>query len=134
DTVAPSAPSGLGATSASTSQINLAWAASTDNVSVTGYRVERCQGVGCATFAQIAAPSGTSFSDSGLTAATGYSYRVRAADAGGNPSTYSNIATATTAAPDTTAPTVSMTAPSAGATVSGTTTITASAADNIGVV
>src|SRR6185436_2065164 len=51
-----------------------------------------------------------------------------------NLSTYSNIATATTAAPDTTAPTVSMTAPAAGASVSGTTTITATAADNIGVV
>src|SRR6185295_18818163 len=36
--------------------------------------------------------------------------------------------------PDTTPPTVSMTAPASGATVSGTTTITASAADNIGVV
>src|SRR6185503_13319193 len=37
-------------------------------------------------------------------------------------------------APDTTPPTVSMTAPAAGASVSGTTTITATAADNIGVV
>jgi len=96
--------------------------------------VERCQGAGCSTFAQIAAPSATSFSDSGLTAATGYSYRVRATDAAGNLSSYSSIATATTSSvADATPPTVSMSAPSAGATVSGTTTVTASAADNIGV-
>ena len=51
---------------------------------VTGYRVERCQGAGCTTFAQIATPTGTSFSDTGLTAGTSYSYRVRAMDAAGN--------------------------------------------------
>ena len=44
DTQAPTAPSGLSATAASSSQINLSWSASTDNVGVTGYRVERCQG------------------------------------------------------------------------------------------
>ena len=37
----------VGATAASSSQINLTWTASTDNVGVTGYRVERCQGAGC---------------------------------------------------------------------------------------
>src|SRR5258706_6636419 len=134
DTSAPSAPAGLSATTASVSQINLAWSASTDNVGVTGYRVERCQGAGCTTFAQIATPAGTSFSDTGLAAATSYSYRARAVDAAGNLSAYSSTAFATTPAPDTMAPTVSMTAPATGATVSATTTITASAADNIGVV
>jgi len=49
------APTGLSATAASSAQINLAWTASTDNVGVTGYRVESCQGTGCTTFAQIAA-------------------------------------------------------------------------------
>jgi len=36
----------LTATAASASQINLAWTASTDNVGVTGYMVERCTGAG----------------------------------------------------------------------------------------
>ena len=40
----------------------------TDNVAVSGYRVERCQGAGCSNFAQIATPSGTSYSDTGRTA------------------------------------------------------------------
>ena len=73
-------------------QINLAWTAATDNVGVTGYRVERCQGAGCSNFAQIATPSGTTFNDTGLTAATSYSYRVRATDAAGNLSGYSSVA------------------------------------------
>ena len=35
------------------------WTAATDNVGVTGYLVERCQGAGCTNFAQIATPTGT---------------------------------------------------------------------------
>jgi len=96
DTTPPFAPTGMSATAAGTSQINLAWAAATDNVGVTGYRLERCQGVGCSAFAQIATPSGTSFSNTGLAAATSYSYRVRAVDAAGNLGGYSNVASATT--------------------------------------
>ncbi len=96
DTTPPTAPSGLAATAISTSQINLSWTASTDNVGVTGYRVERCQGTNCSNFAQVATPAGITFSDTGLAASTSYSYRVRASDAAGNLSGYSNTASATT--------------------------------------
>ncbi len=51
DTQPPTAPTNLTATAAGSAQINLSWAASTDNVGVTGYRVERCQGAGCTNFA-----------------------------------------------------------------------------------
>jgi chitodextrinase len=98
DTQPPSAPSSLTATAVSTSQINLAWTASTDNVGVTSYLVERCAGAGCATFAQITTVPGTTFSNTGLAANTSYSYRVRATDAAGNPSGYSNVASAVTQA------------------------------------
>ena len=105
DTQAPGAPGTLTATAASPSQINLGWGAATDNVGVTGYRVERCAGVSCANFAQIATPATTSYSDATATASTTYSYRVRAVDAAVNLGTYSNIATAATPAPtDTQAP------------------------------
>ena len=104
DTAAPTAPTGLTATAAASSQINLSWTASTDNVGVTGYQVERCQGAGCTNFVQVLTPTGTSVSDTGLTAGTSYSYRVRATDAAGNLSGYSNTATATPAS-DTTPPT-----------------------------
>ena len=107
DTQPPTAPTGLSATVVSASQINLAWTASTDNVGVTGYRVERCLGGGCSNFVQVSTPPSTSFNDTGLAASTSYSYRVRAADAAGNLSGYSSIQNATTqAGPDTQPPTV----------------------------
>ena len=87
----------------SASQINLAWTGSTDNVAVANYRVERCQGATCTTFVQVATPTGTTYNDIGLTTATTYRYRVRAADAAGNFSGYTAIQNATT--PDTQAPT-----------------------------
>ena len=111
DTTAPSAPSSLTATPASGTQINLSWTASTDNVGVTGYQVERCQGAGCSSFALITTATGTTYNDTGLTAGTSYTYRVRATDAPGNLSAYSNTATQTTTPPDTTPPAVSSVSP-----------------------
>jgi hypothetical protein len=76
------APIGLTATPVSATQINLTWMDSTTNE--TGFRVERCSGAGCTTFAQVGtdlAANTTSYSDIGLTAATSYSYRVRAFNA-----------------------------------------------------
>jgi chitodextrinase len=106
DTQSPTAPTNLTATATSSSRINLTWTASTDNVGVAGYRIERCQGANCTAFVQIATPAGTSFSDTSLSASTTYRYRARAADGAGNVSSYSNTATATTqAAADTQAPT-----------------------------
>jgi chitodextrinase len=107
DTTPPTVPTNLTATVISATQINLTWTASTDNVGVTGYQVDRCQGAGCSSFAQIATPSGASFNDLGLSPSTSYSYKVRATDAAGNLSVFSLTATNTTqAAPDTTPPTV----------------------------
>jgi hypothetical protein len=97
----PAAPTGLTATAISTSQINLSW---TDNAAnETGFYVERCTGASCSSFTQIASLGAnvTSYSNTGLSASTSYSYRVRAYNTGGN-SGYSNTASATTQA----APTV----------------------------
>ena len=112
DTQAPTWPpsSTITATAASSSQINLAWSAAVDNVGVTSYRIERCQGAGCSNFVQIGTvtgnPPATTYPDSGLTANTPYSYRVRATDAVPNLSAYSNTASATTlSTSDTQAPT-----------------------------
>jgi chitodextrinase len=97
DTQAPTAPGGLAATASSSTQIGLSWTASTDNVGVSGYRIERCTGASCTSFAQIGTTSGaTTFTNTGLTASTAYRYRVRANDAAGNLGAYSNIVSATT--------------------------------------
>src|SRR5262249_3061643 len=99
DTQAPTAPASLTATAGSSTQINLSWAASTDNVAVTNYLIERCQGAGCSTFAQIGTTAATTFNNTGLTATTSYSYRVRATDAANNLGGYSPQASATTLTP-----------------------------------
>ncbi len=91
DTQPPTAPANLTATAASSSQINLTWSASTDNVGVTGYRILRGG-------TQVGTSTGTSYSDTGLAANTPYSYVVQAVDAAGNVSPNSNTATATTQA------------------------------------
>jgi uncharacterized repeat protein (TIGR01451 family) len=97
DTTPPTPPSGL-TTTPGTGQISLSWTASTDDRAVAGYLVERCQGAGCTTFAQVAAPTGTgtTFVDTGLAASTIYAYRVRATDAANNRGPYSNVSAATT--------------------------------------
>src|SRR5204863_519998 len=80
DTTPPTTPIGLTAAVAGSSNpsgANLSWSASTDNVGVTGYIVRR-NGV------QVATPVTTSFADTGLSAATTYSYTVAARDAAGN--------------------------------------------------
>src|SRR5262249_35655339 len=61
------------------------------------YLVERCTGSGCSNFAPIGTSPTTAFKDTTVSANNSYTYRVRAADAGGNTGPYSNLATATTA-------------------------------------
>jgi fibronectin type 3 domain-containing protein len=130
DTTPPTPPTNLTATAASATQINLAWTASTDNVGVTGYKVERCQGSGCANFAQIATPTAITFSDSGLTGSTSYSYRVRATDAAGNLSGYSNTATTSTLASGNISVTISP--PRGGITTAQTMAFTATVKNDVG--
>jgi len=123
DTTPPTPPAGLSATASGTS-INLSWTASTDSVGVTGYEVERCQGTDCSGFALIATVTTTSMVDSGVSASTAYSYRVRAKDLAGNTSPYSNTASATTATPPPPTPppsSLTTTFPTAVTVVTGTT-------------
>src|SRR5213596_3733854 len=112
DTTPPSTPTGLTAAAAGSTGANLSWSAWTDNVGVTGYIVRR-NGV------QVATPATTSYADTGLSAATTYSYTVAARDAAGNispDSTSVSVTTGSTA--DTTAPTTptGLTAAAAGST------------------
>jgi chitodextrinase len=83
DTTAPSKPSNMNVLVVGTNQIGIDWAASTDNVGVTGYEVYR-GGV------LVGTVTTTHVLDSGLAASTQYSYQVRAIDAAGNRSTASN--------------------------------------------
>lgn len=79
DRIPPSAPTGLQATAISTSRIDLTWNASTDNVGVAGYKVFR-------NGQQVGTTVSTSFSDTGLSTSTAYTYTVAAYDAALNTS------------------------------------------------
>jgi chitodextrinase len=80
----------------SSSQINLKWNASTDNVAVTGYQVFLND-------KPLATTTSTSYSHTGLTAGTTYNYRVSAYDAASNKSPLSASVSATTSTSSTTA-------------------------------
>src|SRR2546426_133746 len=100
DTVAPSTPAGLTASAVSSSRIKLSWLAATDNVRVIRYNVYR----NCV---QIDIVAGTSYANTGLAAATTYSYTVLAYDTSWNASAQSSAVSATTKAPaDTQAPSI----------------------------
>ena len=132
DTVPPSAPGSLAATG-SIGTATLTWTASTDNRGVVNYNVHRAttSGFTPTTANRIAQPATPGYANTGLSAGT-YYYLVTAQDAAGNISAASNQASATVTS-DTTAPTVSMTAPANGATVSNSVTVSANASDNVGV-
>lgn len=89
DATPPSIPQNLTAIATGQSEIDLSWDASTDNVGVAGYHIFRDSVL-------IADVPGTSYTDSGLTPATTYTYTVRAYDPTGNESADSNAASATT--------------------------------------
>src|SRR2546421_4218759 len=123
DTTPPSVPTGLRATAVSSSQINLSWAASSDNVGVSGYRVFR-------NGAQIATTSATSFTNQGLSPCSPTTTAV-APDAAADSQTSAPVpvTAATAPPPDTTPPTVSIISPVNGQTVQGTLTVSANASD-----
>ena len=97
DTEDPTAPQNLTATAVSPSQIDLAWEASADNVAVTSYEIYRDD-----VLLTTIGPA-TSYSDSVIAPAT-HKYEVRALDAAGNVSAFSNSDTATVTPPDTEPP------------------------------
>ena len=91
DNIPPSTPTGLVA-AAGDKQVALSWNGSTDNVGVVGYLVYR-------NGTQVAQTTATTYTDSGLTDGTSYSYTVVAFDAAGNVSTASTAVSATPLAP-----------------------------------
>lgn len=89
DTQAPTAPSSLSSFNVTNTSATLNWSASSDNVSVTGYRIYR-------NGSSIGTVTGTSANVTGLSASTSYTFYVRAYDAAGNTSSNSNTLNVTT--------------------------------------
>ncbi|HZV81563.1 MAG TPA: putative Ig domain-containing protein, partial [Geobacteraceae bacterium] len=98
-TALPIAPSTLTATMVSSSQINLAWTASS-TTDLSGYAIERCTGTGCMDFVQIATVTpytATAYANADIASSTTFRYRVRGyKTTGGVYTGYSNIAESAT--------------------------------------
>ena len=90
DTTAPTVPANISAIAASSSRIDVAWNGSLDTVGVAGYLVYR-------NGAQVGNVTSTlTFSDTGLSANTTYTYKIAAYDGAGNVSAQSAAASAAT--------------------------------------
>ncbi len=91
DTQAPTAPANLVSTGKSGNSVSLAWHASSDNVGVTGYDVYQNGN-------KVLSVGGTTLSATvtGLSPNTSYTFMVKAKDAAGNESPYSNAVSVTT--------------------------------------
>jgi|GEM_PF-890409 len=84
DTTAPSTPTNLRATAVSSSEVSLSWLASTDASGIAGYNIYRSTGLGIATLITSTSGTGTTYSNTGLSTNTSYTYRVVARDASTN--------------------------------------------------
>ncbi|RYJ53344.1 T9SS type A sorting domain-containing protein [Flavobacterium petrolei] len=91
DTVAPTAPANLTAAATTSSSTNLSWTAATDNVAVTGYSIYNGATL-------VTTVTGLTYSATGLSASTAYTFTVKAKDAAGNLSVASNAVAVTTSA------------------------------------
>jgi uncharacterized protein YkwD len=91
DTQPPTAPAITQAAATSSTAITIAWSASSDNVGVRGYQVLR-------NGAAVANTASLGFTDSNLSPGANYTYQVRAYDAAGNYSAWSNSQQVTTPA------------------------------------
>ena len=88
---------GLGTSAVTQTSATLSWAASSDNVAVTGYRLFRGG-------SQVGTATTTSYGYTGLTCGTAYVLGVAAVDAAGNVSATATTNLTTAACPDTSAP------------------------------
>jgi chitodextrinase len=127
DTTPPSTPTGFTKSGSTATSISTSWTASTDNAGVASYNLY--DGA-----TKVGTVPGTSYTFTGLGCGTSHNLAVEAVDTSGNVSTSKATLTASTNACDTTPPTVSITAPAGGTTVSGSVAVNANAADNDSVV
>ncbi|MCB9000531.1 MAG: M4 family metallopeptidase [Bacteroidales bacterium] len=127
DTQAPTAPTNLSSSGVTQTTATLSWTASTDNVGVTGYDVYKNGSF-------LASSTSTSYSVTGLTAATTYTFYVKAKDAAGNVSAASSTVSVTTqAASDTEAPTAPTNLAASSITQTTATLSWTASTDNVGV-
>ncbi len=110
DTEPPTAPAQLSASDITSTSVKLSWKASTDNVGVTGYRIYNGSTLAAST-------SGLTYTVTGLTPHTAYTFTVIAYDAAGNVSPSGNAVNVTTSPAPTASPWAANTSYAVGALV-----------------
>lgn len=126
DITPPSVPTALNSTGQSPTSVDLSWTASSDDTAVTGYHVYRNGTL-------VGSPTGNTYSDTGLTPNTSYTYSVSAYDAASNESAQtSGLAQSTLA--DTAAPSTPSNLHQTGSTISTISLAWNASSDNVGVV
>jgi chitodextrinase len=129
DTEAPTTPTGLAKTGSTQSSVSVSWSPSSDNVGVSAYGAYRSG-------TQVASPTGSTYTFTGLTCGTTYTLAVDAADAAGNRSAQATLNAATAACPpppDTQAPTTPTGLAKTGSTQSSISVSWSPSSDDVGV-
>jgi chitodextrinase len=126
DVSPPSTPPNLRLSDATSTSVGLTWSASTDNVGVAGYRVER-NGASDAAVTERAATV------DGLTCGTAYTFGVKAFDAAGNQSPPASVIGSTSACADTQPPTAPTNPIATSRTATSIALSWTAASDNVGV-
>ncbi|MFL6660203.1 MAG: carbohydrate binding domain-containing protein, partial [Massilia sp.] len=126
DSTPPTTPGAISSAQLTDRSVVLNWAASTDNIAVTGYRIYR-NGV------VVGTATSNSYTDNALAPSTAYNFAVQAFDAAGNQSGMSGTLGLTTLAPDTTAPSAPGQPTASGITSSSVNLNWSAATDNYGV-
>jgi bacillolysin len=126
DTTSPSIPASLTASGTTDISTNLSWTAATDNVAVTGYNVYNGA-------TMITTVTATTYSVTGLSPSTAYTFTVKSKDAAGNLSDASNEANITTLATDTTPPSAPSALTASGTTATSTNLSWTASTDNVAV-
>jgi parallel beta-helix repeat protein len=97
DTTPPTVPTGVNATPISATQINVSWSASTDTSGIKGYNIYQNNST-----TPVGFSSSLTYSNTGLTPNTTYSYTVSSVDNSSNESIISGTANSTTNTADST--------------------------------
>lgn len=128
DTTPPSAPASVSTSGVAATSLTLSWAAASDNIAVTGYRVRRNGALLPGLY------TGTSALMTGLSASTAYVFEVAAQDANENLSTFTAAPSVTTgASSDTEDPSIPDNLVASSITAAGFTVTCDEATDNVGV-
>jgi chitodextrinase len=126
DTKAPTKPSYLTVTNATTSSLSLSWQRSRDNVAVAGYRVYLNGSL-------KAAVQSTSYTFTGLACGSSKTLGVQSYDAAGNKSAIASVVASTRPCPDLSAPTTPTNLSETSATQSSISLSWTPSTDNVGV-